>query len=71
MRDAVESFMEGDLVTITLNLKQGILSIQVNDEDEVIKSDNVEISQDTKYKMLVKMSNLGSSITLDQFSCEQ
>ena len=71
MYDFVEAFKEGDIVKIILDLKQCRLLIQVNDRDEKIKSGEIVIDQDIKYKMVAKVLDLDSSITLKQFSLKE
>ena len=68
MYDFRDGFKEGDEVTIKLDLKQCIISIQVNNKDEDTKPGLVNISQNIKYKMVAKVSKLNSSITLQDFS---
>ena len=65
------SFVEGDQVTIKLDLKHRKVSLQVNDGNEVIKLEDIfQISQDIRYKMTVWLSATGSSVTLEEFTCK-
>ena len=61
-------FTEGDLVSLTLDLKNGMVYYQINDGNHVFITDRFKSDRSTKYKMAIQLKTIGSSVTLKQFT---
>ena len=55
---------EGDIVTFTLDLIVGTWNGKIHDKTDTLIINDVEISEDIKYKLAVQIRQQGSSITL-------
>ena len=67
---SVPAFLEGDMVSIHLNLKDedGQLSIAVNDGDKYIAYSDIKRGQDISYRLMVIPSNIHDSVKIISFT---
>ena len=64
----LDTFKEGSLVAITLNLPKRMLSVKVDNGEDKIAVFNIENDADVKFIFVVQLQHAGDSITLTDFS---
>ena len=62
------SFCDGDLVTLKLNLRTRQISLIVNGQDEGIAFENIFKSTEIKYKLFVSLKYIGDSVEIINFT---
>ena len=60
-------FGEGDIVSLTLNLKNQTISCKINNNESFILFNDVETKKYIKWRILVCMENEGDSVSLLNF----
>ena len=62
-----EMYETGDKVTICLDFEKKQLSFKLNDIDQGVAFDDIKVGPNIKYRLIVKLCDVGSSVSIDGF----